>query len=72
MEALQAATVVPARVMGLEKESGTLEAGKRADLAILGANPLENISNIRRVETVIQGGAVYDCAALWRSVGFQP
>ena len=72
MEALQAATVVPARVMGLEKESGTLEVGKRADLAILGANPLENISNIRRVETVIQGGAVYDCAALWRSVGFQP
>ena len=72
MEALQAATMVPARVMGVEKESGTLEPGKRADLVILGANPLENISNIRRTETVIQGGAIYDCAALWRSVGFQP
>ena len=69
MEALQAATMVPARVMGVEKEAGTLEPGKRADLVILGANPLENISNIRHTETVIQGGAIYDCAALWRSVG---
>ena len=72
MEALQAATMVPARAMGLEKEAGTLEPGKRADLVILGANPLENISNIRRTETVIKGGAIYDCPALWRSVGFQP
>jgi imidazolonepropionase-like amidohydrolase len=58
--------------MGVEKETGTLEPGKRADLVILGANPLESISNIRRTETVIQSGAIYDCAALWRSVGFQP
>jgi hypothetical protein len=72
MEALQAATIVPARVMGVEKETGTLEPGKRADLVIVGANPLDNISNIRRTETVVQGGAIYDCAALWRSVGFQP
>jgi Amidohydrolase family len=72
MEALQAASVVPAKVMGLEKETGTIELGKRADVVILGANPLDNISNIRRTETVIQGGVVYDCAALWRSVGFRP
>jgi hypothetical protein len=72
MEALQAATLVPAKVMGLEHETGTIEPGKRADLVILGANPLENISNVRRTERVIQGGVVYDCAALWRSVGFQP
>jgi hypothetical protein len=72
MEALQAATLVPAKVMGLEQETGTIEPGKRADLVILGANPLENISNVRRTERVIQGGVVYDCAALWRSVSFQP
>lgn len=72
MEALQAATLVPAKVMGLEKEAGTIEPGKRADVVILGANPLDNISNIRRTERVIQGGVVYDCAALWQSVGFQP
>lgn len=72
MEALQAATLVPAKVMGLEEEAGTIGPGKRADLVILRGNPLDNISNIRRTETVIQGGVVYDCAALWRSVGFQP
>jgi len=43
-----------------------------ADLVILGADPLENISNIRRTDKVVQGGVIYDCAALWRSVGFQP
>lgn len=72
MEALQAATVVPARAMRVENEVGTIEPGKKADLVILGANPLENISNIRRTERVVQGGVIYDCAALWRSVGFQP
>jgi imidazolonepropionase-like amidohydrolase len=72
MEALQAATLVPAKVMGLEKETGTIEPGKRADLVILGANPLDNVSNIRRTEKVIQGGVVYDSAPLWQTVGFQP
>ena len=51
---------------------GTVEAGKRADLILVDGNPLENIHNIRKVETVITGGMVYDCAELWRSVGFQP
>jgi imidazolonepropionase-like amidohydrolase len=72
MEAIQAATLVPARVMKLESEVGTIEKGKRADLIILEANPLENISNIRTVRTVISGGRAYDCAALWTSVGFKP
>jgi imidazolonepropionase-like amidohydrolase len=72
MEAIQAATIVPARVMGLDKEVGTVEAGKRADVIILDANPLESIHNIRRVEFVIADGTMYNCAELWRSVGFQP
>jgi imidazolonepropionase-like amidohydrolase len=72
MEALQAATMVPAKAMKVDMEVGTIEAGKRADLVILGANPLENIRNIRRTERVVQGGVIYDCAALWRTVGFQP
>jgi imidazolonepropionase-like amidohydrolase len=72
MEAIQAATIVPARVMGLDKELGTIEAGKRADVIILGANPLESIHNIRKVEYVITKGTMYNCAELWRSVGFQP
>jgi len=72
MEAIQAATIVPARVMGLDKEIGTVEPGKRADLIILDGNPLESIHNIRKVEFVITNGTMYNCAELWRSVGFQP
>ncbi|HVG21265.1 MAG TPA: amidohydrolase family protein [Blastocatellia bacterium] len=72
MEAIQSATIVPARVMKLDKEVGTVEAGKRADLIIVDGNPLESISNTRKVKTVVANGRAYDCAALWRSVGFQP
>jgi imidazolonepropionase-like amidohydrolase len=72
MEAIQAATIVPARVMGLDKELGTVEAGKRADLIIVDGNPLESIHNIRKVEFVITNGTLYNCAELWRSVGFTP
>jgi imidazolonepropionase-like amidohydrolase len=72
MEAIQAATIVPARVMGMDKELGTLETGKRADLIILEANPLEDIHNTRKVEFVITNGKMYNTADLWRSVGFKP
>jgi len=72
MEAIQAATIVPARVMGVDKEVGTIEAGKRADVIILGANPLDDIHNSRKVEYVISNGTMYDCAELWKSVGFKP
>jgi amidohydrolase family protein len=72
MEALQAATIVPARVMKLDAERGTVESGKRADLILVDGDPLENIRNIRNVKTVIAGGTVYDCSELWRSVGFKP
>jgi imidazolonepropionase-like amidohydrolase len=49
-----------------------VEAGKKADVIILGANPLEKISNIRTVEKVVTGGTLYDTAPLWESVGFKP
>ena len=72
MEAIQAATLAPARAMGMEKESGTIEAGKRADVILVDGNPLENISDIRKVSTVFAGGRMYQPAALWTSVGFKP
>jgi imidazolonepropionase-like amidohydrolase len=72
MEAIQAATIVPARVMGVDKELGTIEPGKRADVIILGANPLDDIHNTRKVESVITNGTMYDTAPLWTSVGFKP
>jgi len=72
MEALQAATIVPARAMGLEKESGTLEKGKRGDLILINGNPLQDIRNTRNVEYVVTGGTMYNSVELWRSVGFTP
>jgi imidazolonepropionase-like amidohydrolase len=72
MEAIRAATIVPAQVMGLDSELGTVEAGKTADLIVLGANPLKSIHNIRTVEKVVSGGTLYDTAPLWKSVGFKP
>ncbi len=72
MQAIQAATIVPARVMKLDKELGTIEAGKTADLIIIDGNPLRSISEIRQVRFVMTKGRMYDSAELWRSVGFQP
>jgi imidazolonepropionase-like amidohydrolase len=72
LEALQAATIVPARAMKLDAELGTIEKGKRADLAILDANPLESIRNVRTVRWTISDGRMYESAALWKSVRFQP
>jgi imidazolonepropionase-like amidohydrolase len=72
MEAIQAATIVSARAMGIEKESGTVEKGKRGDLILVNGNPLENIHNIRNVEYVITNGTMFHTAELWQSVGFKP
>ncbi len=72
MEAIQAATLVPARAMGLEKESGTIEKGKRGDLILINGDPLADIRNTRNVEYVITNGTMYHTAELWKSVGFKP
>lgn len=72
MEAIQAATIAPARAMKLDRDSGTVEAGKRADLILVDANPLESISNIRKVRTVFANGRMFESPPLWRSVGFTP
>ena len=56
MEALQAATLNPARFLGKEKDLGTVEKGKIADLIVLEANPLEKIGNSRKIDAVVIGG----------------
>lgn len=54
--ALESGTVNPARFMGLEASFGTIAVGMRADLLLLDANPLQNISNVRRrAGVVVQG-----------------
>lgn len=72
LQALQAATITPARVMKLDRDIGTIESGKRADIVIVGGNPLENISNIRKVDFVVTQGRLFDAAKLRETVGFKP
>ena len=58
--ALQTATINPARSLGLEKTLGSVDAGKRADLVLLDANPLDDIANVRRIHAVAIGGQLLD------------
>ncbi|WP_057883089.1 amidohydrolase family protein [Tsuneonella troitsensis] len=64
LQALQAATFMPAKTLGMARDLGTLEAGKLADLVVLDANPLENIRNTEKVSRVMLGGRLYDAATL--------
>lgn len=64
MEALQAATLNPARFLGKEKELGTVEKGKIADLLLLDANPLDDIGNSRKIDAVVLGGKLLPKAEL--------
>ena len=72
LQAIQAATVVPARAMGLGGELGTVEVGKRADLVLIAGDPLADIRAVRKVARVVARGRLYDPAALSRLVGFTP
>lgn len=70
MEALRAATIVPARVMKMDDRTGSVTAGKTADLIVVDGDPLQDISQIRKVSLVIKEGVVYDPVAVHRLVGF--
>lgn len=72
LEALQSATIEAARAVGVEKESGSLQPGKRGDVLLLNADPLADIHNTRKVWRTVAAGAIYEPAPLWRSVGFTP
>lgn len=60
LKALQSATTIPAKFVGKEKDFGTIEIGKMADLVILDKNPLENITNSKTIHGVIINGIYYD------------
>jgi CubicO group peptidase (beta-lactamase class C family) len=58
-EVLRVATIEGARALGLERDLGSIEPGKVADLVVLDANPLQNIRNARLINSVMKGGALY-------------
>ena len=66
MAALQAATRNPALFLGREKDLGTIEAGKLADLVLLEADPTLDIRNTRRIAAVVAAGKLYPRAELDR------
>jgi hypothetical protein len=65
-QALQTATVNPARLLAADADLGTVQVGKLADLVIVEGDPLADIKAARRVRTVIKNGDVYEVSALIR------
>ena len=64
LEALQSATVNPARFLGMQGDLGTIERGKLADMVLLRADPLLDITNTEKIEAVVANGRLFDRTAL--------
>jgi imidazolonepropionase-like amidohydrolase len=64
MEALQTATLNPAKFLGRTNDLGTVETGKLADLVLLDANPLDDIRNTQKISAVVLGGRYFSRADL--------
>jgi imidazolonepropionase-like amidohydrolase len=59
MDAIKAATIVPARYLGVDDRLGSVEAGKLADLVAVPGNPLDDVSALERVSFVMKEGVVH-------------
>jgi len=68
LQVLRSATVNGAKAMGLEREGGSIEPGRLADLVILDADPLASIDNLSRISHVVKDGRVFSEAQLLQSI----
>lgn len=68
-QALQSATTRPAQILNLVEISGAVDAGKRADLVLLDADPLRDIRNLRRIRAVVLAGRLLQREKLDAALG---
>jgi len=71
-QVLQIATLGAARIMKHDGQSGSVAPGKLADMVLIDGDPTAKISDIRRVQTVVKDGVVYDSTALYKTMGVAP
>jgi imidazolonepropionase-like amidohydrolase/Tol biopolymer transport system component len=64
MQALRAATLDGARMLGMDRDLGSIEAGKLADLIVLDSNPLENLRNSTNIRWTMVGGRLYEAMTM--------
>jgi imidazolonepropionase-like amidohydrolase len=69
-ESLAAATIVPARMLGVDTKTGSIAAGKAADLVLVEGDPSKRIGDLRNTRTVMMGGKLMDADALREASGF--
>ncbi len=69
-EALEAATIAPAHMLGVDKTTGSIAAGKTADLVLVEGDPSKRIGDLRNTRTVMMGGKLMDADALREASGF--
>jgi len=69
-EALAAATIAPARLVGVDKTTGSIAVGKTADVVLVEGDPSRRIGDLRNTRTVMLGGNVMDADALRDASGF--
>ncbi|HEX9964731.1 MAG TPA: amidohydrolase family protein [Allosphingosinicella sp.] len=69
-EALAAATIVPARLVGADKATGSIAVGKAADLVLVDGDPSKRIGDLRHTKWVMMDGVLMDADALRAAGGF--
>jgi len=70
VEALAAATIVPARMVGEEAKTGSIKVGKAADLALIEGDPSARIGELRQTRLIMLDGKLLDADALRSAAGF--
>jgi imidazolonepropionase-like amidohydrolase len=69
-EALQSATILPAKVVGADKRTGSIAVGKEADMVLVDGDVSKELGALRRVVTVVSDGYVMDGDALRKAAGY--